>query len=88
MNEPRPRPVAVSDIATLLNVSINTVHAWRKRAAGVKQVEPLPPPVGKVAGADYWWADEIEAWAARTGRLTRVSQTERTGMEPEEGSGP
>ncbi|MEV6159449.1 hypothetical protein AB0L53_54865 [Nonomuraea sp. NPDC052129] len=65
----RPRPVAVSDIAVLLGVSINTVNAWRKRAAGAKQVEPFPPAVGKVAGADYWWADEILAWAKRTGRI-------------------
>jgi len=63
------RPVAVSDIAALLGVSINTVNAWRKRAAGAKQVEPFPPAVGKVAGADYWWADEILAWAGRTGRI-------------------
>jgi hypothetical protein len=70
MTEPegRPRPVAVSDIAALLGVSVHTVNQWRKRAAGLKQVEPMPPPVGKVAGADYWWADEILAWAERTGR--------------------
>lgn len=67
----RPRPVAVSDIGVLLGVSINTVNAWRKRAAGAKQVEPLPQPAGKVAGADFWWADDILAWAQRTGRLKK-----------------
>lgn len=66
----------MSDVAVLLGVSINTVHAWRKRAAGAKQVEPFPQPEGKVAGADYWWADEILAWAARTGR--RPGHTEGT----------
>lgn len=66
--EERPRPVAVSDIAVLLGVSVHTVNQWRKRAAGMKQVEPFLSPVGKVAGADYWWADEILAWAERTGR--------------------
>lgn len=74
MSEPaaRPRPVAVSDIADLLGVSVNTVNQWRKRAAGAKRVEPFPDPAGKVAGVDYWWADEIEAWARRTGRLPRA----------------
>jgi hypothetical protein len=62
------RPLAVSDVATVLSVSVHTVHQWRKRAAGAKQVEPFPPAVGKVAGADYWWSDEILAWARRTGR--------------------
>jgi uncharacterized protein YjcR len=63
------RPVAVSDIAEMLGVSINTVNAWRKRAAGAKQVEPFPPAAGKVAKKiDYWWADEVLAWAQRTGR--------------------
>lgn len=64
------RPLAVSDVAVELGVSVHTVHQWRKRAAGAKQVEPFPPPVGKVAGADYWWSDEIVAWAKRTGRIT------------------
>ncbi|MGW2143218.1 helix-turn-helix domain-containing protein [Nonomuraea bangladeshensis] len=71
---PRPTPVAVSDIAALLGVSVHTVNQWRKRAAGAKQVEPFPPAVGKVAGADYWWADEILAWAARTGRRSGHSE--------------
>lgn len=66
--ERRPDPLAVSDIAALLGVSTNTVNAWRKRAAGAKKVEPLPPAAGKVAGMDYWWSDEIIAWAERTGR--------------------
>ncbi|WP_049562279.1 helix-turn-helix domain-containing protein [Nonomuraea sp. SBT364] len=67
---PRPRPLAMSDIAALLGVSTNTVNAWRKRAAGAKQVEPLPPPAGKVATkTDYWWEDDIVEWARRTGRL-------------------
>lgn len=65
----RPRPVAVSDIAVLLGVTVNTVNAWRKRAAGAKQVEPFPPASGKVAGTDYWWDDDVLAWARRTGRL-------------------
>ncbi|WP_143043890.1 helix-turn-helix domain-containing protein [Nonomuraea jiangxiensis] len=69
MSDPVERvPVAVSDIAALLGVSTNTVNAWRKRAAGAKQVEPFPPAAGKVAGMDYWWSDEILAWATRTGR--------------------
>ena len=55
--EPRPIPVAVSDIAALLGVSVNTVNQWRKRAASAKQVEPFPDASGKVAGTDYWWAD-------------------------------
>lgn len=65
----RPRPVAVSDIADLLGVTVNTVNQWRKRAASAKQVEPFPPAAGKIAATDYWWADEIQAWARRTGRL-------------------
>ncbi|MEV6152634.1 hypothetical protein AB0L53_20020 [Nonomuraea sp. NPDC052129] len=64
----RPRPLAMSDVATLLSVSVNTVNAWRKRAAGAKQVEPFPPAAGKVANMDYWWEDQILAWAQRTGR--------------------
>lgn len=59
----------MSDVAALLGVSTNTVNAWRKRAAGAKQVEPFPPAVGKVAGADYWWEDQVIGWARRTGRL-------------------
>lgn len=68
-HDDRPRPVAVSDVATLLGVSVHTVNQWKRRAATAKQVEPLPSPVGKVAGVDYWWEDEIVAWAERTGRL-------------------
>ncbi|MFI7044727.1 hypothetical protein [Streptosporangium sandarakinum] len=65
----RPTPVAVSDIATLLGVTVNTVNQWRKRAASAKQVEPFPSAAGKVAGIDYWWTDDVLAWAERTGRL-------------------
>ncbi|MFI6510078.1 hypothetical protein ACIBCT_20940 [Streptosporangium sp. NPDC050855] len=63
------RPVAVSDVATLLGVSVHTVNQWRKRAASATRVEPFPPPVGKVAGVDYWWNDQISEWARRTGRI-------------------
>lgn len=70
----RPRPVAVSDIAVLLGVSVNTVNQWRKRAAGAKRVEPFPPAVGKVAGVDYWWADQILEWAEKTGRRKTASE--------------
>lgn len=63
------RPVAVSDIAALLGVTVNTVNQWRKRAASARKVEPFPPAAGKVAGVDYWWDTEILAWARRTGRL-------------------
>lgn len=63
------RPVAVSDIAALLGVTVNTVNQWRKRAASAKQVEPFPPAAGKVAGIDYWWDGEIIGWAKRTGRI-------------------
>lgn len=73
------RPVAVSDVASLLGVSINTVNAWRKRAAGAKQVEPFPPAVGKVAGIDYWWEDEVLAWARRTGRVKAASDEPSAG---------
>lgn len=69
MQSQRPRPVAVSDIAALLGVSVHTVNQWRKRAAAAKRVEPFLPATGKVAGVDYWWEDEILAWARRTGRL-------------------
>lgn len=62
------RPVAVSDIAPLLGVSVNTVNQWRKRAATAKQVEPFPAASGKVAGVDYWWDTDILDWAKRTGR--------------------
>lgn len=65
---PRPTPVAVSDIAALLGVSVHTVNQWRKRAAGMKQAVPFPPPEGKVAGADFWWADKILEWATQSGR--------------------
>jgi len=70
MNTPveRPRPVAVSDIADLLGVSVNTVNQWRKRAASAVRVTPFPPAAGKVAATDYWWEDEILAWADKTGR--------------------
>lgn len=64
----RPRPVAVSDIADLLGVSVNTVNQWRKRAASAVRVTPFPPAVGKVAGVDYWWEDLILEWAEKTGR--------------------
>lgn len=70
MTQPSERiPVAVSDIAPLLGVSVNTVNQWRKRAASAKQVEPFPAAAGKVAGTDYWWDTDIRAWAKRTGRL-------------------
>jgi hypothetical protein len=69
MSTPRPRPLAVSDIAVILEVSVNTVNQWRKRAAGAQRVEPFPPAAGEVGGMAYWWEDEILAWAGRTGRL-------------------
>lgn len=65
----RPIPLAVSDIAALLGVAVDTVNQWRKRAASAKQVEPFPPAAGKVAHVDYWWSDEILAWARRTERI-------------------
>lgn len=65
----RPRPVAVSDIAELLGVSVNTVNQWRKRAATAVKVIPFPPAAGKVAGTDYWWEDQIIDWAKATQRL-------------------
>lgn len=68
---PERRPVAVSDIAALLGVSVHTVNQWRRRAASAKQVEPFPPPSGKVAGVDYWWDHDIFGWAERTGRLKK-----------------
>lgn len=73
------RPLAVSDVAALLRVSVHTVNQWRKRAAGAKQVEPFPQPEGKVAGTDYWWSDEILAWARRTGRITEEPERESAG---------
>lgn len=71
----RPRPLAVSDVATFLAVSVHTVNQWRRRAATAKQVEPFPPPAGKVAGVDYWWEDDVVGWARRTGRLKDTPQT-------------
>ncbi|MFF4417057.1 hypothetical protein ACFYY8_31440 [Streptosporangium sp. NPDC001559] len=77
MSQPTDRqPVAVSDIAVLLGVSVNTVNQWRKRAASATRVEPFPPAVGKVAGVDYWWADQIRDWARRTGRLKEQPASE------------
>jgi uncharacterized protein YjcR len=67
------RPVAVSDIAALLGVSVNTVNQWRKRAAWTTQVAPMPPAAGKVAGIDYWWDDQILDWAKETGRLKQAA---------------
>lgn len=68
-NSTRARPLAVSDIAALLGVSVHTVNQWRKRAAAAKRVEPFPQPAGKVAGTDYWWEDQVTEWAIQTGRL-------------------
>lgn len=72
---PERRPLAVSDIAPVLGVTVNTVNQWRKRAASAKQVEPFPPAAGKVAGIDYWWSDEILAWARRTERIKEDQTT-------------
>jgi hypothetical protein len=71
MNTPaeRPRPVAVSDIADVLGVSVNTVNQWRKRAVKTVKAIPFPPAEGKVAGVDYWWEDKILDWARESGRL-------------------
>lgn len=67
------KPVAVSDIAALLGVSVNTVNQWRKRAAGATKAIPFPPAVGKVAGIDYWWDDQILDWAKASGRLKQTA---------------
>ncbi|MEU6725544.1 helix-turn-helix domain-containing protein [Nonomuraea wenchangensis] len=78
----RPRPVAVSDIADLLGVSVNTVNQWRKRAASAVKVTPFPPAEGKVAGIDYWWEDKILDWARLTERL-KPAAPDRPSPDPE-----
>ena len=65
---PRSR-VTINGVARMFGVNKATARQWRDFAVIVKQVEPFPPAAGKVAATDYWWADEIQAWARRTGRL-------------------
>lgn len=58
----RTLPVGAAEIALKLGVRPQTVHTWRQRGL-------LPVPRWTVSGQPAWdWA-EVEAWAARTGRL-------------------
>ena len=54
-------------IADLLHVSVNTVHAWRRRDIG------FPEPAGKAGVSPYWNWKEVSEWATKTGRLSNES---------------
>lgn len=58
-------PVGAVEIADRLGVNRATVDQWRQRDLG------FPPPRWLVGGRPAWNWDDIEAWAARTGRVTR-----------------
>ena len=53
------------EIADRLSVQVNTVWQWRKR-------DIMPIPARIISGVPLWTAEQIDGWAAATGRLTEV----------------
>lgn len=56
----RETPLEVSDVATRLGVAPRTVHQWIARK--------VLTPAGRIGGAPYFWAEDVDAWAVETGR--------------------
>lgn len=56
-----PRLMSVPEIAALFGVS-------RQRAHVLTQSKGFPEPVQSLAIGAVWLADDVEAWAERTGR--------------------
>jgi hypothetical protein len=65
-NRPEPpRVVGAVEIADLMKVKLQTVHAWKQR-------DQLPPPdYESVNGYSAWLYDTILHWAGQTGRLNK-----------------
>ena len=59
----KPIPVGIQEIAERLGVQPDTVHKWRTR--GVFTVEPR----WRVSGAPAWDWWEVEVWAQESGRI-------------------
>ncbi len=51
------------EVAVLLSIKPNTVHAWASR-------QLLPAPWATISGTRLWQRADILAWAGETGRLT------------------
>src|ERR1700733_9860056 len=68
-------PVGGLEIADRLRGERETVAMWKIRGH-------LPPPRWTVSGEDAWdWHEDIEPWAARTGRL-RQHVAEPPALDP------
>lgn len=78
MPEPPPRdvPVGAREIAELLHVKPQTVHAWSTRGV-------LPAADLTVHGRPAWWRSTILAWAHRTDRLPERREEQRPFAGPE-----
>lgn len=59
--------VGPQEIALMLGVQVNTVHAWTKRGL-------MPAPERVISKVPLWTSDVISAWAASTGRLVTTSE--------------
>ena len=55
--------VGAAEIAERLGVGTSIVHDWRRRHAG------FPQPVLRLHMGLIWAWPQVEAWAAKTGRL-------------------
>ena len=63
-------PVGPQEIADRLEVSIETVHSWRKRArlGTYPNAQPIPDPAITISGIPVWGWAAIRTWAEATGR--------------------
>lgn len=57
-----PLPLGLEDVAARLGVKRDTVQKWRQRSTG------FPAPAGEISGNPWWWAADVDRWAAETGR--------------------
>lgn len=72
----RDVPLGAQEIAELLHVRPQTVHAWGTRGM-------LPSPDLTVHGRPAWWRSTILAWAYATDRLPerRIEQVTFEGVD-------
>ena len=65
MDKTRIRLMGASEIADLLSVS-------RQRASQLASRRDFPEPAAVLRQGGVWFAEDVEAWAAETGRLPRA----------------
>lgn len=59
----RDAPIGPQEIATLLDVKVDTVHTWQRRRI-------MPAPKWIISGVPLWTRSQINQWAQATGRLS------------------